>query len=253
MRIRLFRTAGSSAVFVSGTGSCSVFSGRAAAPPASVSASPASIRSLSVRRGFSRIFHNHHHRRDDEEDGEIVRLSRLGDENGDQEQGNDSAHSAHQVDDGVGFGAQGLRRHVRHQGDRRGAVASHSHEGYAQGFHDPGEGADVVRTGKEQHGDDGGRRPAQDEGHAPADPGMHPVGKAAEDGQHEDGEHVVDGHDAAGNGVADLKGVFQDQRNQAVIQLPEGADGQKGKADQDGPSGIQFHSEETPFLRFSLL
>ena len=70
------------------------------------------------------------------------------------------AHGAHQVDDGVGPGAQGLGGDVRHQGHRRGAVGAHGHQEATQ-HHDEGHempvaailGEAVIQQGQEVHQD----------------------------------------------------------------------------------------------------
>ena len=159
-----------------------------------------------------------------------------------------AAYGAHQIDDGVAFAAQGLGSHIRHQGHGGRAVGAHSDQQQAQ--HDDerhqlegggGGGEAVIQQRQDVQQDDGAAGTEEDEGHPLAQAGIGAVRDAAEDGQQEQGQHVIRRHDGAGKGLVQVEGVGQDQGDDAVIHLPEGADGQEGKAHQNGAFVIQLH------------
>ena len=102
---------------------------------------------------------------DHQEEGLIVDVDQVfhlirGVEDGGDAEIEHAAHGAHQVDDGVGPGAQGLGGDVRHQGHRRGAVGAHGNQEPAQ-HHDEGHEAPVaavlseavIQQGQEVHQD----------------------------------------------------------------------------------------------------
>ena len=65
-----------------------------------------------------------------------------------------AAHRAHEIDDGVGLGAQGLGRHVGHQGHRRRAVGAHGDEQQPQHNHKAHQliGGGLLEIAVVQHG-----------------------------------------------------------------------------------------------------
>ena len=185
-----------------------------------------------------------------EEQGEIgdvvVALGGI-QEPGDQQVQN-AAHSAHEIDDGVGLGAQGLGGDVRHQCHRRAAVGAHGHQQHSQHHHEQHEltsgGGGVVavrQQGQTHHQNDGSEGAEEDIGTAAAQRAFAFIRKSAEQRQQEQSQHIVRGHDGAGEGFVHVEGVGEDQGHQIVIHLPEGADGQKGKAHQHGVFGVQLH------------
>ncbi len=153
----------------------------------------------------------------------------------------DAAHRAHQVDDGVALGAQGLRGHVRHQGHGRGTVRSHGNQKQPQ-HDDEGcrlkrgrrRGVAVVQKGQDVDKDDGAAGSEQDKRHALPDARVRPVGNGAEQWQQEQCQNVVRGHDRAGERLVQVERVGQNQGDDAVIHLPESRDGQERQSDQDG-------------------
>ena len=70
----------------------------------------------------------------------------------------------------------------------------------------------------------------------------------AEKRQQEQRQNVIQRHNAAGQRIADMESVFQDQWNDVVIHLPKGTDRQKCKPNQNGPFVIQFHDVLPRFL-----
>ena len=159
-----------------------------------------------------------------------------------------AAHRAHEVNDGVGPGAQGLGGHVGHEGHRRRAVGAHGDEQQAQHDNKAHQleggglgGIAVVQDGQQVHEDH--RRPGarQDEGGPAAHPGLPaPVGETAEQGQQEQSQNVVRRHDDAGEGLVHVEGSAEDQGHQIVVHLPEGADREKGQPHQDGALVVQL-------------
>ena len=160
----------------------------------------------------------------------------------------DAAHGAHQVDDGVALGAQGLGGDVGHEGHGRGAVGAHGNEQQTQ-YDDEGNelvgrgfcGVAVVQDGEDIHQNHSHGSARQNEGGTAADFGVDFVGDAAKDGQQEEGQNVVHGHDGAGQCFIHTESGFQQQGNDAVVHLPEGGDGQEGETHQKGAFVIEFH------------
>ena len=62
-----------------------------------------------------------------------------------QRQHQDAAGGAHEVDDGIGLGAQGLQRYVGHQGHGGGAERGHGHQNNKQQHHEEDQGGGVLR------------------------------------------------------------------------------------------------------------
>ena len=201
-----------------------------------------------------------HDGRDDDEQRLVVDVVqpgrlRIGIEDRGHAEIEDAADCAHQVDDGVRARAQGLGRDVGHEGDRRGAIGAHGDEQQTQhdderGRLQPGGlgGVAVVEQGEDVHEDDGAARAEEDERHALADLRMAPVRQRAEERQQEQREDVVRRHDRAGEGLVHVEGLGEDQRHDAVIHLPERADGQKREADEDGALIVELHFS-SPFCK----
>ena len=286
--------------------------------------------------------HENHQRRqhDGRNDGEIAGVAHQGVADGGggehhaQSQHQNAAGRAHEVDDGVGLGAQRLQGHVGHQGHRRGPEHGHRNQddqqqndeeyqgggtfgggvpgaGLAGGDHivgiigvgdglavllhlaaDPDEfllgellaqdelvaaggqqrlvglavvdllqgggvvnGGDIGQVpqlgavhkgqGDEHHGGDEGTH--HDEGGAAAPLAPVLVGNGAEQGQHEQGQHVVQGHDDAGPCLAHAEFVGEDQGDGVVIGLPERADQEEGKAHENSPLVVEFHTVSSSF------
>ena len=104
-----------------------------------------------------------------------------------------------------------------------------------------GQGTDIIRKGQEKHGNYRRRSTAEDKGRTSAQLRMYLIGQASEKRKHKKSQDIVNRHNSAGNGVADVEGVFQNQRDDAVVELPEGADRQKGQTDQNGPFCVKLH------------
>ena len=159
-----------------------------------------------------------------------------------------AADGTHQVDNGVGLGAQGLGGDVRHQCHGGAAVCTHGNEQQSQGADKQGQGAGlgggVVAVSKQrqhQHQDDGGQSAKKDKGSAAAQGAFALVRESAEQGQQEQGQNIVRRHNGAGEGFVQMKGIGQNQWHQVVVHLPESADGEKGKSHQDCSLGVEFH------------
>ena len=69
---------------------------------------------------------------------------------------------------------------------------------------------------------------------------MGAVRQSAEQRQQEQRQHVVQRHDAAGDGIADGEVLLEDQGDDGVIDLPEGADGQEGKSGEYGALDVEL-------------
>ena len=191
--------------------------------------------------------HNACHNGEQREEADIGLALYMVQEGGDQ-QIQDTAHRAHQIDDGVGLGAQRLGGDIRHQGHGRAAIGAHGNQQQAQHADKQGNlaaaGGCVVAVGKQgqqKHQADGGQSTEQDKGAAAAQAGGASVGQPAEQRQQEQSHHIVRCHDGTGNGLVQVKGVRQNQGNQIVIHLPEGTDGQESEAHQDCALGVEFH------------
>ena len=197
-----------------------------------------------------RLFADRHHEHDDAQhhqngdagkDDVIAGVLARGDEEADHRQCDHAADGAHEVDDGVGARAQGLGRQIRHQRDGRGTIGRHGDERQAERNDEHREIAGCRRAGEQHHQQDGSRRAADDERRALAKGRIHLVGKRADQGQEEHSENVVRCHDRTDERFVQMEGALQDQRNDAVVHLPEGADGQEGQTDQQGALVVQFH------------
>ena len=196
---------------------------------------------------------NRHNARHDGEQRQVVHVLQAGHPAGGiqhtgDDQVQDTAHGAHQVDDGIGAAAQGLGGQVGHQGDRRGTVGAHGDEKKSQNGnkqHQLGDrgvgGVAVIQNGQQHHQQDGAACPAKDEGHPAAQTAAVSVTDGAEQRQQEQGQYVIGGHDDTRVGLIQMKGVGQDFGDHAVIHLPEGADGQKRKSNQNGALIVELH------------
>ena len=160
----------------------------------------------------------------------------------------DAAERAHEIDDGVCLAAQGLGRDIRHQCDRRRPVCTHRHEQQPEND-DEGHGLEaarrggiaVVYDGQNVHQDDCSARAEKHIGHTLADPGARFVRERAEKRQQEQREDVVRRHYHARIGLVELEGICKEQWNDAVVHLPESADGQERKSRQYGSFVVKFH------------
>ena len=167
----------------------------------------------------------------------------------------DTAHGAHQIDDGIGAAAQRFGGDIGHQRHSGGTIGAHRHQQQAQ-HHDKDHqcgragvgGIAVVQQGNQvhQHGCSG--RTAHDERHTAPDFGVGLVGQGTKERQQEQRQYIVRRHDGTGEGLVQFKGVGQDQGHNAVVHLPEGTDRQKRKAHQNGAAVVQLHGN-SPYLR----
>ena len=82
---------------------------------------------------------------------------------------------------------------------------------------------------------------AQNIGSAPAQPAAAPIGQASEQRQQKQRQHIIRRHNGTGEGLVQMEGIGQNQGHQIVVHLPEGTDGQEGKASQNRAAGVQFH------------
>ena len=159
-----------------------------------------------------------------------------------------AAHGAHQVDDRVALAAQGFGRHVGHQGHGGAAVGSHGDQHTAQPRKEQHKIVLPLGQGQNRQTHHGRHRAAHNVRHTPAHTGAGLVAEFAEQRQHEQRQHVVHGHDHADERVIHGKGLFQNQRDQVVVHLPERADGHECKAHEKGAFVIQLHREKPPLL-----
>ena len=127
---------------------------------------------------------------------------------GGNEQIDNAAQSAHQVDHGVGLGPQGLGGHIGHQGHRRGPVGAHGNEQQAQHADEgcqlsgSGDGVVAVRDqGQGQHQRHRRDGSAQDKGTASSQRAFAPVGNTAEQRKQHQSQHIVRRHNGAGDGL----------------------------------------------------
>ena len=97
----------------------------------------------------------------------------------------------------------------------------------------------VVDDGQEDHAHHGKCGADEYEGHAAAQAAVAAVGESAEERQEEEGEDVVGSHDHAREGLVQVKRVREHE--DAVVHLPERADGEEREADKDGPADVEFH------------
>ena len=99
----------------------------------------------------------------------------------------------------------------------------------------------IVSKGQEHQENDGQNGAGADEGSAAAALALAAVGNTAEQGQHEQGQNIVQGHDDTGCGLAEAELAGQGHGNGHIVNLPEGADQEKRKADKNGTLGIELH------------
>ena len=186
-----------------------------------------------------------------------------------QDCGEGAAEVAHDVDDAVGLGPQGLGGDVRHQG--HGGIAVHHHEDQHD-HHGDDHAHDVVAVeeqGDEGEGHRGNEGAHQNIGHALADGGLRLIREVAEDGQQDQGGQVVAGHDDAHDPlhVQDLIRIagFQLGRGHAVnvvgedirqkrgapgvVHLPEQQDAEEGKADEGRAPDVELQAAVDRALR----
>ena len=159
-----------------------------------------------------------------------------------------AADCAHQINDGVRARTQGLWRHVWHEGDGGSAVRSHGDEQQAENNDERSRleagrlgGVAVVEQRENVHKDDGAASAEEDKGHPLADFCMALIRDGAEERQQKERQNVVRRHDCAGECFVHVEGLREDQRHDAVVHLPERADGQEREADQDGTFAVEFH------------
>ena len=155
-----------------------------------------------------------------------------------------AADRAHQIDDGVRARAQGLGRDVGHGR----TVRSHGDEQQAEDDDERGRlesgglrSVAVVEQGENVHEDDGAAGAEEDKGHALADLRVALIRDGAEERQQEERQNVVRRHNCTGEGFVHVEGLRENQRHDAVIHLPERADGQEREADQDGALVVELH------------
>ena len=195
-----------------------------------------------------------HDGRDHDEQGLVIYMGKtlslgVGVHDGCNDKVQQTANRAHQIDDGVALGAQGLGGNIGHQRHSGGAVCAHGNQQQTQhddkGGHLEGAGCAciaIVQQGQHVEQDDGAAGAEENIGHALAYSGACPVGQAAKEGQQEQRKNVIRRHDGTGDSFIQMEGVGEDERHNAVIHLPEGADGQKSKTHQKGPFIVKFHS-----------
>ena len=70
---------------------------------------------------------------------------------------------------------------------------------------------------------------------------MYLIGKTSEKWKHKQRQHIIHSHNTARNSIADVESVLENQRNNAVIQLPESADRQKSQTYQNSPFCVELH------------
>ncbi len=205
-------------------------------------------------------YSDEHDRGNDHEQGLIVDMSKtldlaVGIHDRRNAEVDNAAERAHEVYYSVALAAQGLGGDIRHQGDSGRAVGAHGDEQQAE-HDDKGyclEGARrcgiaVVDQRQQVHQDDRNARAEQDKRHALADLRARFVRYRAEQRQQEQREHVIGRHYRAGIRLVEVEGVRKYKGYDAVIHLPERADGQERKARQYGAFVIKLHSPL--FLRF---
>ena len=155
---------------------------------------------------------------------------------------------AHQVNDGIGAAAQGLGGDIRHEGHRRGTIGAHGDEQKAQygnEQHQLGNGGmgsvAVIQNGQQHHKQDGTAGAAQDKWHPAAHAAAAAIADGAEERQQEQGQDVIRRHNDAGVSFIQVEGVGEDLGDDAVVHLPEGADGKKREPHQNGALVVQLH------------
>ena len=96
------------------------------------------------------------------------------------------------------------------------------------------------RQGNEHHGGNEGTH--HDEGRPAAPLAVVLVGDGAEQRQHEQGQHIIQRHNSAGPRLTHAELVGKDHGDGIVIRLPEGLDQEEGKAHQNDPLVVEFHT-----------
>ena len=96
------------------------------------------------------------------------------------------------------------------------------------------------RQGNEHHGGNEGTH--HDEGRPAAPLAVVLVGDGAEQRQHEQGQHIIQRHNGAGPCLTHAELVGEDHGDGIVIRLPEGLDQEEGKAHQNDPLVVEFHT-----------
>ena len=160
----------------------------------------------------------------------------------------DAAHRAHEIDDGVGLGAQRLGRHIGHERHRGRTVGAHHHQQQSQRHHEQHQlhravfpGKAVVNDRQDVHQHHRPNRTEQDKRHAAADARACPVGQCAEKRQQKQCEHIVRRHDHAGDRLVHMERVGKNERDDIVVHLPERADGKERKSDEDRALVVELH------------
>ena len=161
-------------------------------------------------------------------------------------QGKDAAQRAHEVDDGVALAAQGLGGDIRHERHGGRAVDAHGQEQKRQRAHKQPKAPRPVGGGQEVHQHRRGQRAAHDVGHALAKRRARAVGELAEKRQQKQRQDVVQRHDDARDIIGHIEGVFQNQGYDAVVELPERADGEKCQAHQQRSLVVELHPFDLP-------
>ena len=192
-----------------------------------------------------------HDRRHRQEQGHVIGPARFGHEDADHHQRENAAQSAHQIDHGIGLAAQGLGRQVGHQGHGRRPVKAHGQQHRAQSDEKAGQAAGVIRDRQKDHADNGQHGSHQNKRRPPAQGRTQLVGQHAEQGQEHKGQHVVHRHDHAGPRFPQMKGVLENEGDNIVVHLPEGANGKECQAHKKGTPVIQFHILPPPSFLFN--
>ena len=178
-----------------------------------------------------------------------------------EHRGERAADVAHDVDDTVGLGAQGLGRDVRHESD--GGVAVHHHKDENDGHHcdHPGNVVIVEEQRDKRECDRRNERADKDIRHALADLRVRSIRKTAEERQKDERGKIVARHDDADDplhmqdvvrvarleigGRHAVEPAGEDIRQKCgapgVVHLPEQENTEKGKADEKGPLVIELH------------
>ena len=178
-----------------------------------------------------------------------------------EHRGERAADVAHDVDDAVGLGAQGLGRDVRHESD--GGVAVHHHKDENDGHHcdHPGNVVIVEEQRDKRERDRRNERADKDIRHALADLRVRSIRKTAEERQKDERGKIVARHDDADDplhmqdvvrvacleigGRHAVEPAGEDIRQKCgapgVVHLPEQENTEKGKADEKGPLVIELH------------
>ena len=179
-----------------------------------------------------------------------------------QNRGEGAAEVAHDVDDAVGLGPQGLGGDVRHESYGRVAVHHHEDQHSDHGDDHAHDVLVVEEQGDEGEGHGGDQGADQNVGHPLADGGVGLVGEAAEDGQQDQSGQVIAGHDDADDPlyvqnlfrVAELqlrgghavnpvgKNVRQEGGAPGVIDLPQQQDAKEGEADESRAPVVELQT-----------